>query len=169
MSSLALVIALLSGQFFTQACKQGSDCTLRNLTVTGAISIDGGVGGTPIISASAENLSPSLAIDGSAVEMLSLTPSALTASRTVLLIASGTAYSTGLTTLFEFYVEVNGTPTARRRIFFNPIGVHMSFTGSWLVSIPSGAVTVKLYGIRMAGAGTVTLNSDDYVSFSYQG
>lgn len=124
---------------------------------------------TDAISGSVDALTPSLAIDGSAVEMLSVSAGTLTATRTVVITVSGTAYATSGTTLFEFYADVNGTPLARRRLFFNSASVHHAWSGSWVVTLPATAVTIKLYGIRMSGVGTITLNSDDFVNLTYQG
>lgn len=168
---LALVALLISGQFFSQACKQGGDCTVRNLTVTGVLTADAGTSGgaATLINVSTENLAPVFAVDGTPVELLSVTPATLTASRSVLLVVNGTAYSTGTNTLFEFYVDVNGTPTLNKRIMYNPSSQHITFSGAWIVTIPSGAVTVKLYGVRAAGGGTITFNADDFVSLAYQG
>lgn len=120
------------------------------------------------LSGGVDALAPSLSITGSAVEMLSVGAGTLGAARTVQITAHGTAYSTDVTTLFEFYADVNGTPAARRRLFFNAASSHQSWSGSWIVTLPAAAVTIKLYGIRMSGSGTITLNADDFVSLVYK-
>lgn len=143
--------------------------TLEASVNAGAYSVISTAATSTILSGGDEDLAPVQAIEGSAVELLSVSAGTLTAVRTVQINVEGTAYSTGANTVFEFYADVNGTPLARRRLMFNPSSQHLAFAGSWIVELPAEAVTIKLYGIRMAGAGTITMNSDDFVNLTYFG
>lgn len=121
-----------------------------------------------LVTGTAEALAPSITFTTTPTSLLAYAP-VLTAAKTVLLTVQGTAYSTGATTEFHFYVKVGATETAVRRFFFNNANEHATFAGSWIVALPAGTLAIDVMAVRVEGSGTITLTADDFVCLTYIG
>lgn len=93
----------------------------------------------------------------------------LAVARNVFVAADFSAYSSSANTSIDFWVEVNGIPSTHFKYFFNESGSHRCISAKWLVNMPARTSTVVLKAQRGAGAGTLTLNADDFVSISVWG
>lgn len=114
---------------------------------------------------------PSLAFTAATTVLTGTIPAAnrLAVARNVFVAADFSAYSTGANTALEFWVEIDGVPSTHFKYYFNESGSHRCISAKWLVPMPARAASVVLKAQRSAGAGTLTLNSDDFVSISVWG
>ncbi len=127
-----------------------------------------------VISGTAEDLSivPDVLLNATPALLLSHSLTVPDGGRTVLLEAAGSLYTVGAFTFgaFGFYIKVNGgAASSSRTIFFANPGYHANWSGSWLIDLPAGAVTIELYGVRTSGTSTGTMNADDSVHFTFIG
>lgn len=78
---------------------------------------------------------------------------------------SGFVTSTG--TGFKVGVNINGTTYDATSLLFNTANAHAALpTGSVRVNgLPAGTYTVKLRALRTTGAGTLSIDSSDTVTF----
>ena len=73
-------------------------------------------------------------------------------------------------TVVLYFLEINGSSTGLlRNFFFNQVNTHTTLSSTWLVSIPSGAVTIKVRAVRFSGTGNIKLDGNDHLSLTIIG
>jgi len=119
---------------------------------------------------SGETLSPSISFTGTATNLLvKVLSESLEVQRKVLISANFSAVSDSTNTRLDYWIDVNGVSTSVYKFFFNNATHHENISGSWVVTLPIGAVTITLKAIRGSGSGTLSLNSDDFVAITLAG
>jgi hypothetical protein len=81
-----------------------------------------------------------------------------------------TCFSTAVTTVVRFAAGISGVGDGDiAQLFFNPAATHLQVSGSAIFPVPvSGSVTVTGRWRRVAGAGTISTDANDWVSISVQ-
>lgn len=121
------------------------------------------------ITGQASNTSPSFTYTATTT-LLTLTLSeSLEVPRTVEIAVNGNCFSSAINTRMDFWVEVNGTPTTVFKHFLNEASAARSFSGTWIATLPVGAVTITVRSNRGTGAGNIQFDSNNFINVTFKG
>jgi len=87
--------------------------------------------------------------------------------RPILLILHVTNFSATASATVEFGVNIDGgADTIIGQFFHNNIGIHLASTGMEIITPTAGSHTINLRWRRLAGTGTITMDTNDQVLLS---
>lgn len=96
-------------------------------------------------------------------------PESFEVSRQVEINVQGNCSSNIINTKMDFWVEVNGVATQAFRHYLSAASTHGGFAGSWVVTLPTGAVTVVVKGQRTSGTGTLSFTNNNFCNMTIRG
>lgn len=116
---------------------------------------------------SVSELNPNLSF--TSATLLSMAVPSMEVARVVQISTQFSAYSNTVDTGLTYWVEVGNVSSPILKFYFNSANVHHSISGSWIMTIPVGDVTINFKVSRSSGSGTINLDYNDIANLTFIG